>query len=258
MIGPSDHDALDQALALTRAELSPSSADKARLRSALGLPAATLAAPPTGGAAAPRSRALTGLRASGKLGASLAALLFGAGVATGWGLHRAAPRAPEGALSALSAPAGSPALAAAPPLAPAPARATPGAPESASAPEATSPAHVEHGASRARAHALPAPARPASKPVETELALLRRVERALRNGDPTFALALLGELDERFPQTRLGEERWAARTLAECRLDPPDALARAREFLQEHPASVYSERIQGACALETNGAGSGR
>ena len=84
-----------------------------------------------------------------------------------------------------------------------------------------------------------------------ELALLRRVERALRNADPALALALLGELDERFPDTRLVEERQAARLLAGCRLQDPNAIARAHAFLHDNPASVYRQRVQLACEHDT-------
>jgi hypothetical protein len=83
-----------------------------------------------------------------------------------------------------------------------------------------------------------------------ELALLRRVERALRNADPALALALLGELDERFPESRLVEEREAARLMANCRMQSPDAVGHARTFLHEHPASVYRQRVQLACEMD--------
>jgi hypothetical protein len=262
-----DRDSLDLALALTRSELSPSSADKARLRTALGL-AANLIAPDAGGrdaAASPAARApgaaaveaavparltaLAALRASGRLGASLAAALFVAGVATGWGLRSRSPAndtAHEGERTAavavaaeVTAPAAAPAVAA---VAAASAgelvRAEPASPR---------PERAVHP----RGHAAAVPARSTAQPLDAELALLRRVERALRNSDPALALALLGELDERYPRTRLAEERLAARTIADCRLDRPEASAHARAFLREHSASVYSERVQSACAPKT-------
>jgi hypothetical protein len=98
-----------------------------------------------------------------------------------------------------------------------------------------------------RAHAARRRSEP--NPLDGELALLRRVERALRNNDPAFARALLGELDERFPDSRLGEERSAARRIADCRSSEPGASDGAREFLREHRASVYRQRIVLACAL---------
>lgn len=238
-----DRDALDLALARTRTELSPSALDKARLRAALGL-----AELPS------RLTPWKALRASGKLGTALGGVLFAAGVATGWGLSRtpavavtAAAVAPiaeaapaEAALdvAALETVAAAPAVSAA--------AAEPAAPRGERAPQ-----HP-----RSRPAAVPAPA--SAKPLDYELALLRRVERALRNADPALALALLGELDARYPQTRLAEERLAARTMAACGLDHADASAGARAFLREHPASVYSERVQSACAIETKGTGSAR
>ena len=99
----------------------------------------------------------------------------------------------------------------------------------------------------------------AAQPIATAVLsdTVQRVERALRTGDPALALALLGELDERFPESRLVEERLAARHMADCRLEAPDAVARARRFLDEHPLSVYRQRLQLACALGGDNPGLG-
>jgi hypothetical protein len=86
--------------------------------------------------------------------------------------------------------------------------------------------------------------------INDELALLRRVERALRNGEPALARALLDELDERFPDSRLGEERLAARRIADCRSAEPGATQSARAFVRDHAASVYRRRIALACGLD--------
>jgi hypothetical protein len=83
-----------------------------------------------------------------------------------------------------------------------------------------------------------------------ELALLQRTERALRNGDPSLAVSFLDELDERFPNTLLGEERTAARILAECARSEVLARARALRFIGDRADSVYSDRIRRACHLE--------
>jgi hypothetical protein len=106
-----------------------------------------------------------------------------------------------------------------------------------------------------RAHSRP---RAQPNPLNDELALLRRVERALRNNDPALARALLGELDERFPDSRLGEERAAARRIADCRSAEPGASESARAFLREHGVSVYRKRIVLACALDAEPAGARR
>jgi hypothetical protein len=82
-----------------------------------------------------------------------------------------------------------------------------------------------------------------------ELSLLRRVEKSLRANDPALALALLGDLDERFPRTALGEERLAARVIAHCTVGDGGARLRAESFLRERPGSVYAERVQTACTI---------
>jgi hypothetical protein len=272
---PQDHDSLDLALALTRTELSPSSADKVRLRAALGLsargaqldvpdaaPAVRTPEPVAAAGAAPAQLTpLQALHASGKVGATLGVALFAAGLAIGWGLQSRASEAPA---PHTGEPAPAVAVEAATPVAAVSAKesvsgadraARPAAPTAAEEP---APRRSEHTPQRSRSHSAAVAAPSTAQPLDAELALLRRVERALRNGDPALALALLAELDDRYPQTRLAEERLAARTIADCRLDHPDAAARARAFLRERPASVYSERVQSACALETPATGSTR
>jgi hypothetical protein len=119
------------------------------------------------------------------------------------------------------------------------------APVVAPAPEVISAAPPE--AHRVEKAVRPRATRPAPNPLNDELALLRRVERALRNNEPALAVALLGELDQRFPASRLVEERLAARRIAECRLGEPGAMTRAQAFLHEHSTSVYRQRVQLAC-----------
>jgi hypothetical protein len=253
-----DSDVTERALGQLRAELSPSSADKDRLRRVLGLGASSPA--PVGEEPAPqlatpvrltqpgRLSERAAVLASGKLGASLAALLFGAGIAVGWSLQGATPaEAPAAPPSAAVAPLAAPTL-------PAPAALPAAAPGD--APTARLPAEATRAPRSARRPRAALGATPQlERPLDAELALLRRVERALRNNDAALAVALLDELDNRFPQTRLAEERLAARRMAGCRLDTPDAVAQARAFLRERPASVYSERVRLACALETTTTG---
>ena len=237
-------DALDRSLAELRAELSPSSGDKARLR-------ARILAPTLGGeAAAPPSRPLTrwaGLKAAGTLGLAAGALLLGVGAGAGFWLGREAStpamNLPAASVASLLEPVPAlrppPEAEASPPL---PALEPPGA---ASTPATSEPKRNDEPRPRATRKALP------PNPLNDELALLRRVERALRNADPALALALLGELDERFPESRLVEERQAARLIADCRMDGPDADSQARAFLRDHPASVYRQRVQLACEIGT-------
>jgi hypothetical protein len=82
---------------------------------------------------------------------------------------------------------------------------------------------------------------------EEEVIQLRRVQRALREGNPRLALALLGDLDRAVPHGRLGEERFAAGVMARCALGvgPPAVLA--ADFAAKYPGSVYSARVVQAC-----------
>lgn len=91
---------------------------------------------------------------------------------------------------------------------------------------------------------------PAPDPFGDEVSLLQRAERAIRLGEAPLALSFLDELDRRFPQSTLSEERSAARVLAECALAAPDARRRAELFLRDREASVYSDRVRRLCGLE--------
>jgi len=88
---------------------------------------------------------------------------------------------------------------------------------------------------------------PAAQSLEAETRALRRVERALRDGDPRLALELLGELDRTVPEGKLQEERLAAFSMARCALGAGSAATIVREFSQRHPQSVYFARVAQAC-----------
>lgn len=247
---------LERSLAILRAELAPSSADKARLR-------ARIVAPALGGGAAP-TPPLTrwaALEVAGSLALAGAVALFGTGLGVGYWLGRESPSASPAPVEVEAARAASdgPAPAAAAEVAALSREAEPSAAPSGPRAQGTGverspPSEARQARPRAK------PRAPAAQPLNDELALLRRVERALRKADPALALGLLAELDERFPESRLVEEREAARHIANCRLGEPGAVARARLFLGEHPASVYRQRVQLACALdgELNGPGVAR
>ncbi|HTV24642.1 MAG TPA: hypothetical protein VMG12_38385, partial [Polyangiaceae bacterium] len=184
------------------------------------------------------------LQAAGSVGALAGLVLLGVGGGVGFWLGQEVEHERARSAAALEAP----------PLVPgvvdAPVPATPPValePITSPPSPAASDERTKSAPPRARAHR-----RPAASSIDDELALLRRVERALRNNDPALARALLGELDERFPDSRLGEERAAARRIADCRSGEPDAVARARDFVREHGASVYRQRIVLACALDKN------
>jgi hypothetical protein len=297
-------DRVSRSLQRVRATLSPTPADKARVRARIIAPLPA-AADGGGGSGAGALAALdagaleravvapgrltagsltrtplmrwVALRATGRLGLALGALVLGAGVAIGfwWGSERALRTLER---SSIAAP-----VEAAPPLVGparprASARLVSDAAGNAPAPrleDAVDDKHATPGRSAAmddqrvaqdRARALtpratrkperaPRRARPRSAALASgagrdhELMLLRRVERAIRSGEPVLALGLLAELDEVFPETTLAEERLAARRLAECRAGRPDASSSARRFLIEHATSVYRQRIELACGL---------
>jgi hypothetical protein len=262
---------VERAVQLARLELSPSRADKARGRRALGLPEP--AAPPT----AAHAPGWAALRASGKLGALVSAVLLGAGFAAGYWLGRAEPHAtaPD-ASEQLARPAEATAAAtlgeaegtvrpldtlrsADPPrptdgagsgeAAPArvssaaaaklPVEGSPRSPGRAPKPLAAEPAHAASGSAHESGTR-------GSRGAD-ELVLMRRIERALRTEQPALALALLAELEDRVPYSALQEERLAASVMAHCGLRDAGHERRAEDFLQTRPRSVYRTRVLAAC-----------
>jgi hypothetical protein len=258
----------DRALQLAQLELSPSAADKARGRAALELPEP----PPLPVATYPSAWAALG--ASGKVGVLVSAVLLGVGFGAGYWLGRAEPRVatPSGEQPpalASSAPSGSTSGGATDgmgrPMQPLPraeaeldaGRPPPsdddrrakvssatgaGAPlgplpRSADAPKAPRPQQTA---------AAPREETRASRNTE-ELDLMRRIERSLRNDQPGLALALLAEVEARFPRSALEEERLAASVMAHCGLQDPGHERRAESFLQSRPRSVYRTRVMAAC-----------
>jgi hypothetical protein len=111
-----------------------------------------------------------------------------------------------------------------------------------SRPRATRP-RVTSRSPRARPHTAPTT-------FADEIALLSRADRALRAGEVELALTFLNELDLRYPDSKLTEERGAARIMAECALAAPGAVARAERFLRDRRASVYSDRVLRSCGIE--------
>jgi hypothetical protein len=256
----SELESLERTLDLARAELAPSPADDDRMRQALGLMPGT--APPLARARGAQAGTLAALRALGPTGALVGALLLGSSFGGGYWLGRDEARGGSPASANVERPRAAQ-------TANEPSR-DDAAPAPVPAEESLTPADapVEHPARqpRARSHrarvevpktSRSAEARPDADPTEptagtdSELALLRRVEKSLRSGDAAFALALVGELDERFAKTQLGEEREAARVMAHCALGDAGARLRAERFVREHALSVYVERVREACSVST-------
>lgn len=268
-----ERDLVDHVVGLAIGELSPSAEDKARHRAPLGLGPAALERATSGPVAGSAGRAVSGwsaLRSSGRAGWTTGAFLLGAGAALGFWLRGALPDAAPTAASAVAVTsvrsAADRGLAAAPivPLSPPAGTSTsdgraestgersPEEREVATAgarpvpPRARARATLERRATGPGAAAVERQFVP--QPFDEELALLQRVERAIRANEYSLALALLKELDERFATTRLGEERQAARLIAECRLNLPGSRQRGEHFMLERPNSVYANRLQMACS----------
>jgi hypothetical protein len=83
---------------------------------------------------------------------------------------------------------------------------------------------------------------------DEELFQVKRVQRALRDGNGALALAILNELDQTQPRGRLTEERQAARLMAGCLQGQDVSAARAR-FFSRYPSSIYISRINERCPL---------
>jgi hypothetical protein len=95
--------------------------------------------------------------------------------------------------------------------------------------------------------AAPAPSASSGSELEAELADLRAARQANTEGDQVRALRLLDELDRRYPDGRLLEERAALRAMASCAAGV-DGATRARAFVQRYPASIYAAKVRRACA----------
>lgn len=248
------HDAVEHVLELALTELSPSAADKARHRVALGLGPAGAPSPDSALTARDAGHGWRALRASGGTGWAAGALLLGAGIGLGFWLRGAVPAqvtAPAPSAMIQPAVAAAPAVnappVAAPPEALEPARRT----EAPSAPPATARERTSARPERRAAVGAGSQAAPSTaQPFDAELALLQRVERALRANNPSLAVVLLDELDAGFSETRLGEEREAARRIAECQLQLPGWRQRAERFLSDQRGSMYAQRVRAACVLE--------
>jgi hypothetical protein len=84
--------------------------------------------------------------------------------------------------------------------------------------------------------------------LESEVALLRGAQDALRDGQPARALEVLDEHARQFPHGALTQERRAIRAIALCQAKPGAAArAQAEAFLRSAPSSPLVERVRAAC-----------
>lgn len=95
----------------------------------------------------------------------------------------------------------------------------------------------------------PAPATATGPDLLAESQALARVQQALRSGQHSQALRLLGEQEHEFTRGALHEERAAARALALCGAGQRAAGERAAAaFVARYPESVLRARVQSGCA----------
>lgn len=100
-----------------------------------------------------------------------------------------------------------------------------------------------------------APSAPAAAPpssLSKELAALREAQRALREGHPAHALAVLTDFEQSISGAgamgAMQEERDAAATMARCALAQRGETKQLYEtFMQRYPKSAYDVRLQRTC-----------
>lgn len=84
--------------------------------------------------------------------------------------------------------------------------------------------------------------------LEIELQGVRRMELALREGQPALALSILDQLDRDVPEGGMREERRAGFVMARCAVGLGSRAALLREFENQYPESMYLERVRRHCA----------
>jgi hypothetical protein len=273
---PNERDLVDRQLARVWQEFTPAPNLQQQVRARLtSSTAATMGAVGMGVASQARPEgAWASLQATGKLGALVGAGLLGAGVLSGYlirdiqGETEQRETAPQAAMVQRIEASGDDRARAGAEAATTSERPAPEdsddqrvpsgaleAPRAAAAPRAP-----RARPSRAQSHTLrneppltlaPTHAASAAGNVSEELMLLQRAERAVRADNPALALALIGELEERYPRSIVLEERRAVELMAYCLAGATDASARTQRFLRDHPRSVHAGRIGEVCPSET-------
>jgi hypothetical protein len=244
----SQDDRDEQLLERARRALSPTAADAERVfdatrRAISGAAAGAAAVHVLSRATKPRSSAsaaLHGYAARALTALAIAGTSAGTGYYAGYRAGRADAPAAAPAAHAPSAVALAPRVIETPPAA------ASAAPPAASAETPNGVPRTSARSSAQRADAAVAPS--GAQSLEREVQMMKRIERALREGNPQQALVLLGQLDREIPGGQLAEERLAVFALARCGLGLGSPAAIAREFAQRYPKSVYFARVRRACA----------
>lgn len=261
-------DRIERQLSLARQGLTPAPQLRVRVRAQFGASErlAPAAAPTGGSALRDRWRAL---RASGNLGLAFGAGLFGLGCVVGLLGSELAPRVRDEAASIAPPHADEPVSSSVSPILATPshnpqpaaeASAAPLAERALAAPALPAPSAMQRATSdAARGRSESWPPRRATRPRDWrgELELLERAERAVRADNVALALALLGDFDVRYPESRLIEERSAVETMAYCQTVATDSGMRAVRFLKLYPSSLYRARLEAVCPPAASAAAKG-
>jgi hypothetical protein len=88
--------------------------------------------------------------------------------------------------------------------------------------------------------------------LDEEVRQLRRIERAIRDGNPRLAVAIADNLDRDMPRGQLLTERRAARLMAGCQLDVAAGAVAAARFLATNPQTAYASRIRELCGVTSD------
>ena len=219
-------------LAGARRALSPNAADQKRVLASIA-PTLALALSPSV-SASPGTRARV---AHYLLGVSALGVAVLAGYGWGYWVGAKARPAPAVAAPAVAVPGGT-----APPAA---SNARPGVRE----PEASS-RDVRAPVGRRSVAVAPTPSVAGPPPgLDEEVRQLRRIERAVREGNPRLALVIAEDLDQSIPRGQLLVERRAATLMASCQLGADGAEQVAADFLRNNPDSAYAARLREICKL---------
>lgn len=118
---------------------------------------------------------------------------------------------------------------------------------------AEAPSRGERRRAKATAPLEPGPSDPgpADTTLAAEMQLLRRARVALREGDPSRALAELKAHARRFASGQMVEDREALRVQALCDAGRgSEARVAASAFMRAHPGSPHAARVEKICAAE--------
>jgi hypothetical protein len=115
------------------------------------------------------------------------------------------------------------------------------------APRATSP---ESDSQQAVTAAARKAERAPPEAAPTELAMMKRIQHALRDADFSTVLTLCAEHARRWPHGVFELEREGVRAIAACGGNSDDAALRANRFLKAHPHAPVAMRVSTACAAQ--------